>query len=96
MTKDDLDKAKNTNAVELASLTAMGLGEGDPYPVWKKDDKGAVVLDKDGKPAADPFVAELQARRRRQRRGHGARTRPRLTSTPAPVRSWRRMDSVPS
>jgi APA family basic amino acid/polyamine antiporter len=55
VTKDDLDKAKNTNAVELASLTAMSLGENDPYPVWKKDDKGAVVL-KDGKYVADPFV----------------------------------------
>jgi amino acid transporter len=53
--KDDLDKAKNTNAVELAGLTAMGLGEGDPYPVWTKDTNGAIVL-KDGKPSADPFV----------------------------------------
>jgi amino acid transporter len=59
--KDDLDKAKNTNAVELAGLTAMGLGEGDPYPVWKKDDKGAVVLDKDGKPSADPFILSYAA-----------------------------------
>ncbi len=56
VTKDDLDKAKNTNAVELAGLAALELGEGDPYPVWKKDDKGAVILDKEGKPAADPFV----------------------------------------
>jgi APA family basic amino acid/polyamine antiporter len=53
--KDDLDKAKNTNAVELAGLTAMGLGEGDPYPVWTKDTNGAIVL-KDGKPTADPFI----------------------------------------
>jgi amino acid transporter len=59
--KDDLDKAKNTNAVELAGLTAMGLGEGDPYPVWKKDDKGNVILDKDGKPAADPFILSYKA-----------------------------------
>ncbi|MGD0411219.1 MAG: APC family permease [Verrucomicrobiota bacterium] len=59
--KDDLDKAKNTNAVELAGLAALGLGEGDPYPVWKKDDKGAVVLDKDGKPTADPFVLSYAA-----------------------------------
>ena len=28
--KDDLDKVKNTNAVELASLTALGLGVGRP------------------------------------------------------------------
>ena len=54
--KDDVDKAKNTNAVDLAGLTAMGLGEGDPYPAWKQDDKGNVILDKDGKPTADPFV----------------------------------------
>jgi amino acid transporter len=59
VTKDDLDKTKNTNAVDLAGRTAMGLGEGDPYPVWKKDDKGAVVLDKDGIPAADPFIVSF-------------------------------------
>jgi amino acid transporter len=53
--KDDLDKTKNTNAVELASLTALGLGEGDPYPAWKADDKGNAVL-KDGKYAPDPFI----------------------------------------
>jgi len=55
VTKDDIDKTKNTNAVELAGLTAMGLGEGDPYPVWSKDTNGAVIL-KDGKPTADPFI----------------------------------------
>ena len=53
--KDDLDKVKNTNAVELASLTALGLGEGDPYPAWKADDKGNVIV-KDGKETPDPFV----------------------------------------
>ena len=52
---DDLDKAKNTNAVELGSLTALGLGVGDPYPAWKADDKGNAVL-KDGKYAPDPFI----------------------------------------
>ena len=56
VTKDDLDKTKNKSAVELAGLTAMGLGEGDPYPVWKTDDKGKVILDKDGAPTADPFI----------------------------------------
>ena len=56
VTKDDLDKTKNTNAVDLAGLTAMGLGEGDPYPAWKQDDKGNVIVDKDGKPTADPFI----------------------------------------
>jgi len=52
---DDLDKTKNTNAVELASLTALGLGVGDPYPAWKADDKGNPVL-KDGKEIPDPFI----------------------------------------
>jgi len=60
--KEDLDKTKNTNAVDLAGLTAMGLGEGDPYPVWKTDDKGAVVLDKDGNPSADLFVVSYAAK----------------------------------
>ena len=53
--KDDLDKTKNTNAVELASLTAVGVGEGDPYPAWKADDKGNVIV-KDGKETPDPFI----------------------------------------
>jgi amino acid transporter len=52
---DDLDKAKNTNALELASLTAVGVGVGDPYPAWKADDKGNPVL-KDGKEVPDPFI----------------------------------------
>ena len=52
---DDLDKAKNTNAVELASLTALKLAVGDPYPAWKADDKGNPVL-KDGVETPDPFV----------------------------------------
>jgi amino acid transporter len=55
VSKDDLDKTKNTNAVELASLTALGLGEGDPYPAWKTDDKGNPVL-KEGKYVPDPFI----------------------------------------
>jgi amino acid transporter len=54
--KDDLDKAKNTDAVLLAALTSLGLGEDDPYPVFRKDDKGALVLDKDGKATAVPFT----------------------------------------
>ena len=52
---DDLDKAKNTNAVELASLTALGLGVGDPYPAWESDDKGNPIV-KDGKEIPDPFI----------------------------------------
>ncbi len=54
--KDDLDKAKNTDAAVLGALTAMGLGEGDPYPVWQKDDAGKLKLDKDGHAIADPFT----------------------------------------
>ena len=52
---DDLDKAKNTNAVELASLTALNLGVGDPYPAWKADDKGNTIIT-DGKETPDPFI----------------------------------------
>ena len=52
---DDLDKAKNTNALELASLQAAGVAVGDPYPAWKADDKGNSVL-KDGKQVPDPFI----------------------------------------
>jgi amino acid transporter len=52
---DDLDKTKNTNAVELASLTALKLGVGDPYPAWKADDKGNAIV-KDGLETPDPFI----------------------------------------
>ncbi len=40
VTKDDLDKTKNTDAAVLGALTAMKVGEGDPYPVFQKDDAG--------------------------------------------------------
>jgi APA family basic amino acid/polyamine antiporter len=53
---DDLDKAKNTDAAVLGALTAMGLGVGDPYPVFQKDDAGKLKLDKDGHAIADPFT----------------------------------------
>ena len=53
---DDLDKAKNTDAVVLGTLTAMGLAVGDPYPVFQKDDAGKLKLDKDGHGIADPFT----------------------------------------
>ena len=56
VTKDDLDKAKNADAAVLGALTAMGLGEGDPYPVFQKDDAGKLKLDKDGHAIADPFT----------------------------------------
>ena len=52
--KDDLDKAKTDPAI-VAALTSMGLGEGDPFPVWQKDDKGKLVL-KDGAAIAAPFT----------------------------------------
>jgi amino acid transporter len=52
---EDLDKAKNTNAIELASLAAMKLSPGDPYPAWKADDKGNVIV-KDGIQNPDPFI----------------------------------------
>jgi APA family basic amino acid/polyamine antiporter len=58
--KDDLDKAKNTDAAVLGALTAMGLGEGDPYPVWQKDDAGKLKLDKDGHAIADPFTVSYK------------------------------------
>lgn len=56
VSKDDLDKAKNSDASVLAALTALGLREGDPYPVWQKDDAGKLKLDKDGRAIADPFL----------------------------------------
>jgi amino acid transporter len=34
----------------------MGLAEGDPYPVWQKDDAGKLKLDKNGNAMADPFT----------------------------------------
>src|ERR1019366_5959591 len=54
--KDDLDKDKNKDAALVAALTGFGLGEGDPYPVLQKDDKGALVLDKAGKAVEVPFI----------------------------------------
>jgi amino acid transporter len=60
VTKDDLDKAKNTDAAVLGALTAMGLGEGDPYPAWQKDDAGKLKLDKDGHAIADPFTVSYK------------------------------------
>jgi amino acid transporter len=52
---EDLDAKKNTNAVELASLNAMKLGVGDPYPAWKADEKGNVIV-KSGLETPDPFI----------------------------------------
>lgn len=52
---DDLDKAKNTNAVELASLLALKLSAGDPYPAWASDTNGNAIV-KDGIQTPDPFL----------------------------------------
>jgi APA family basic amino acid/polyamine antiporter len=54
VTKDDL--SKSTEVAVLGALTAMGLAEGDPYPVWQKDEAGKFKLDKDGHAQADPFT----------------------------------------
>ena len=61
VTKDDLDKEKNKDTAVLGALTAMGLGENDPYPAFQKDDKGALKLDKDSHAIADPFVLSYTA-----------------------------------
>src|SRR5260370_7261725 len=58
--KDDLDKDKNKDAAVLGALTAMGLGEGDPYPALQKDKDGKLVLDKDGHAIADPFTGSYK------------------------------------
>jgi amino acid transporter len=59
VTADDLDKTKNTNAVELASLTALNLGVNDPYPQWAVDAKGNTII-KDGKEVPDPFILSFK------------------------------------
>jgi amino acid transporter len=59
--KDDLDKDKNKDAAVLGALTAMGLGEGDPFPVWQKEDGGKLKLDKEGHAIADPFTVSYKA-----------------------------------
>lgn len=60
VTKDDLDKTKNTDAAVLGALTSLSLAEGDPYPVWQKDDAGKLKLDKDGHAIADPFTVSYK------------------------------------
>ena len=57
--KDDLDKDKNKDAAVLGALTAMGLGEGDPYPVFQKDKDGKLIT-KDDKAVADPFTISFK------------------------------------
>jgi amino acid transporter len=60
VTKDDLDKSKNTDAAVLGALTALGVGEGDPYPAWQKDAAGKLVLDKDGHAIPDAFTVSYK------------------------------------
>ena len=60
VTKDDLDKDKNKDAAVLAGLVALGLGEGDPYPLFDKDKDGKLVL-KDGKVSPTPFTVSYKA-----------------------------------
>jgi basic amino acid/polyamine antiporter, APA family len=57
---DDLDKAKNTDAASLAALTALGVGVGDPYPLFQVDDKGKEVLDKNGAAIPVPFTVSYK------------------------------------
>jgi hypothetical protein len=52
---EDLDATKNTNKLELASLTAMKLAVGDPYPAWKTDEKGNTIVT-NGAQIPDPFI----------------------------------------
>lgn len=52
VTKDDL-------ASKDIPLPAS-IAEGDPYPVLQKDDKGKLVLDKDGKATAVPFTVSYK------------------------------------
>jgi len=60
VTADDLDKAKNTDAAVQGELTSLGLAVGDPYPLFQKDDKGKLVLDKDGKAAPVAFTVSYK------------------------------------
>lgn len=53
---DDLDPAKNKDAVALATLKAMGVAVGDPYPSFQTDAAGKYKLDKSGHAIPDPFV----------------------------------------
>jgi amino acid transporter len=59
VTSDDLDKTKNASgegAERLAALTALGLGVGDPYPLFNTDANGKLVLDKSGNLTPSPFT----------------------------------------
>jgi len=53
---DDLSKDKNKDADVLATLTAMGLASGDPYPLFQKEKDGKWTKDKDGHIVATPFT----------------------------------------
>ena len=60
VTADDLDKTKNTDPVILATLTSMGLGVGDPYPVFQRDAADKLKSDKDGHAIPDPFTVSYK------------------------------------
>ena len=64
--KDDVDKEKNKDAAVLGALTAMGLGEGDPFPAWQKDESGKLKLNKDGSCHSGAVHHQLQGCRHRQ------------------------------
>jgi amino acid transporter len=56
VTDDDLSKDKNKDADLLATLTAMGLASGDPYPLFEKEKDGKWTKDKAGHLVATPFT----------------------------------------
>ena len=96
VTKDDLDKTKNTNAVELAGLTALGLGEGDPYPVLEETTRARWFWTRMARRPPMPFIVSYKPEDAVTGKPGTRRTRRRSTSTPAPDRSSRRMDSASS
>jgi len=59
---DDLDPAKNKDPIiSAAALKDLGLGSGDPYPVFVKDKDGKLTKDKDGKLMMAPMTADYTA-----------------------------------
>jgi len=50
------DRQVTDDDLKDKTFASLGLNVGDPYPVLQKDDKGKLVLDKDGKPIMMPFT----------------------------------------